>query len=262
MQLRGILDIGTDGTAGKERHQIRLINLLTIITVSVSSAYLLFYILIQASLPILINSIVILLYLLTTVFIKTKRNSLARIWIFIIFMAHLFILTTAVFTKETGFHFYYFAIPPALFLVFDYDKMTEKLALSILALILFYVCELTRLHLPFITLSASVNRALYLSSILTIFIGIAIVVFIFAHDIRRNEDEQTRLIAELRKNLQEIKTLKGFLPICSVCKKIRDDKGYWNQIEAYIQSHSEAEFSHSLCQDCAKTLYPDLDFED
>lgn len=57
---------------------------------------------------------------------------------------------------------------------------------------------------------------------------------------------------------EEIKKLRGILPICASCKKIRDDKGYWNQIESYIQEHSEAEFSHGICQDCAKKLYPDL----
>ena len=57
---------------------------------------------------------------------------------------------------------------------------------------------------------------------------------------------------------EEIKVLRGFLPICASCKKIRDDKGYWNQIESYIRDHSEAEFSHSICPDCAKKLYPDM----
>ncbi len=56
----------------------------------------------------------------------------------------------------------------------------------------------------------------------------------------------------------EIKTLKGFLPICSSCKKIRDDKGYWNQIESYIREHSEAEFTHGICPECFKKLYPDF----
>ena len=64
---------------------------------------------------------------------------------------------------------------------------------------------------------------------------------------------------KLLKALKEIKTLSGFLPICASCKKIRDDKGYWNQIEAYIQQHSEAEFSHGICPDCAKKMYPYLD---
>jgi hypothetical protein len=56
----------------------------------------------------------------------------------------------------------------------------------------------------------------------------------------------------------KVKTLSGFLPICASCKKIRDDKGYWNQVEAYISEHSEVEFIHSLCPDCMKKLYPDL----
>lgn len=64
---------------------------------------------------------------------------------------------------------------------------------------------------------------------------------------------------EKEKALEEIKTLKGFLPICASCKKIRDDQGYWNQIESYIRDHSEAEFSHSICPECAKTLYPNID---
>lgn len=62
--------------------------------------------------------------------------------------------------------------------------------------------------------------------------------------------------AELRSALAQLKKLSGLLPICAVCKKIRDDKGYWQQIESYISEHSEALFSHSVCPDCAKKLYP------
>lgn len=74
---------------------------------------------------------------------------------------------------------------------------------------------------------------------------------------RRAEQEREQLIGDLRKTLSEVKTLRGFLPICSSCKRIRDDQGYWQQIESYIRDHSEAEFSHGLCQECAKTLYPE-----
>ncbi len=63
---------------------------------------------------------------------------------------------------------------------------------------------------------------------------------------------------QLQKALSEVKQLSGFLPICASCKNIRDDKGYWNQIESYIRDHSEAEFSHSICPDCAKKLYPEF----
>ncbi len=72
------------------------------------------------------------------------------------------------------------------------------------------------------------------------------------------EKQKTDLIQELKKALENVKQLSGLLPICSHCKKIRDDKGYWKQIEQYIHEHSEARFSHGICQECAKTHYPDL----
>ncbi len=67
---------------------------------------------------------------------------------------------------------------------------------------------------------------------------------------------------ELQKALNEIKTLSGMLPICSHCKKIRDDSGYWNQIEMYIQAHSEAEFSHGICPACVEIYYPEINLYD
>ena len=74
--------------------------------------------------------------------------------------------------------------------------------------------------------------------------------------------EKDNMIVELKDTLLQVKTLSGLLPICAHCKKIRDDKGYWNQIESYIHEHSEAEFSHSICQECAKKYYPDIDIYD
>jgi hypothetical protein len=78
---------------------------------------------------------------------------------------------------------------------------------------------------------------------------------------KRAEIEKDKLIVELKDALDTVKTLSGLLPICASCKNIRDDSGYWNQIETYIQEHSEAEFSHSICPDCAKKLYPDIDID-
>ena len=72
------------------------------------------------------------------------------------------------------------------------------------------------------------------------------------------EEQRERLVHELKDALANVKQLRGFLPICASCKKIRDDKGYWNQIEAYISAHSEAEFSHGLCPDCAAKYYDDI----
>jgi two-component system, cell cycle sensor histidine kinase and response regulator CckA len=72
---------------------------------------------------------------------------------------------------------------------------------------------------------------------------------------KRAEDEREKLIGELQDAIAKARTLRGLLPICSSCKKIRDDKGYWNQLEAYILEHSEAEFTHGICPDCMKNLY-------
>jgi GAF domain-containing protein len=62
-------------------------------------------------------------------------------------------------------------------------------------------------------------------------------------------------IAKLEKALAEVRTLRGIIPICAGCKKIRNEQGYWQQVEQYIMSHSEAEFSHGLCEDCVESLY-------
>lgn len=75
------------------------------------------------------------------------------------------------------------------------------------------------------------------------------------------EVEHQRLLAEqsvLREALSQVRQLSGLLPICASCKKVRDDHGYWTQIEAYLRDHSEAEFSHSLCPDCGEELYPGM----
>ncbi len=80
-----------------------------------------------------------------------------------------------------------------------------------------------------------------------------------AHDIterKKAEIERDRLISDLQEALAQIKTLRGFIPICAYCKKIRDDEGYWQQIEQYIRDHSDAEFSHGICPDCLAKMHP------
>jgi PAS domain S-box-containing protein len=81
------------------------------------------------------------------------------------------------------------------------------------------------------------------------------------HDIterKKAEEERKKMILQLQDALEKVKTLSGLLPICSFCKKIRDDNGYWNKLEAYIETRSEAEFTHTMCQECARKQYPDI----
>lgn len=70
--------------------------------------------------------------------------------------------------------------------------------------------------------------------------------------------EKQQVIAELKEALENVRTLKGMLPICASCKKIRDDKGYWYQVETYIRDHSDATFTHGICPDCAKKFLADV----
>jgi PAS domain S-box-containing protein len=76
---------------------------------------------------------------------------------------------------------------------------------------------------------------------------------------KQTEAERDRLIRDLQSALAKVKSLSGLLPICAGCKKIRDDKGYWSQVESYVQKHSEARFSHGMCPDCIKKWYPELE---
>lgn len=79
------------------------------------------------------------------------------------------------------------------------------------------------------------------------------------HQAIKNAENKLRLEkAKLEQALAQVKTLSGLLPICSHCKKIRDDQGYWNQIEKYVGEHSNAQFSHGICPECAKKFYPDF----
>ena len=85
--------------------------------------------------------------------------------------------------------------------------------------------------------------------------------FSIVHDItehKKTSEERERLILKLQSALEEIKTLRGIIPICSFCKKIRDDSGFWKQVEVYIKEHSEADFSHSLCPECVQEHYSDI----
>ena len=74
----------------------------------------------------------------------------------------------------------------------------------------------------------------------------------------RNFQAKERLIFELQEAFSKVKTLSGLLPICANCKKIRDDSGYWNRIEAYIAEHADVQFTHGICPECVSKLYPDL----
>ncbi len=79
----------------------------------------------------------------------------------------------------------------------------------------------------------------------------------YAAERKRAQDERERLIGELTDALNTVKKLSGLLPICASCKKIRDETGYWQRVEQYIQEHADVSFTHGLCPECIHRLYPD-----
>ncbi len=93
-----------------------------------------------------------------------------------------------------------------------------------------------------------------------IFWVFALAIFSFRRwrEVVLSEQKLARYNKVLESALTDIKQLKGMIPICASCKKIRDDDGYWHQVEVYIQAHSEADFSHGVCPDCVNALYPEL----
>jgi hypothetical protein len=111
---------------------------------------------------------------------------------------------------------------------------------------------------------ASFQEAIFDAALLSITVFPSLYFFIFKPlnqhitQHRRAEAEKDSLIAELHKALDEVKTLRGIVPICSSCKKIRDDDGFWQQVEIYVSAHSDAMFSHGICPECVERLYPDI----
>jgi len=97
----------------------------------------------------------------------------------------------------------------------------------------------------------------------SIFLVFALAIFSMRRlrEVRKSESVLLHLNEELQKALSEVKQLRGIIPICSGCKKIRDDAGYLHQVESYIHDHTEAQFSHGICPDCMKRLYPDFEGE-
>jgi len=124
----------------------------------------------------------------------------------------------------------------------------------------------TKLQLPVVYLTASSEAAVVKRAKLTDAFGyllkplderllhITIEMALYKH---RMEQERQKLVGDLQEALARVKLLSGLLPICAGCKNIRDEEGYWHQVEAFIRDHSEADFSHSVCPRCARTLYPD-----
>ena len=150
-----------------------------------------------------------------------------------------------------------------------YTKLLIRIYIGISIIFLIFVaarfCSVKSI-IPFdvnFLLSSPQHWVVYISCMATFFMVASVAIQnyrkkmeILIGKIRSQSDELAKSNESLLTALGNIKTLSGLLPICASCKKIRDDKGYWNQLESYIKEHSDAVFSHGICPDCAKQLYP------
>jgi len=148
---------------------------------------------------------------------------------------------------ELGFFVFYFV--PIAIAAWKVGS-TSSYLISILSSIVWFLSDIFSSH-PYSSVFFAIwNTAIRLLSFLIIAYTTSKIRFLLT--------EERKLSNDLRDALEQIKTLSGLIPICASCKKIRDDKGYWNQLETYIQEHTEAEFSHGICPECMKKLYGDV----
>jgi hypothetical protein len=135
--------------------------------------------------------------------------------------------------------------------------------LLLIVLIIFISEALVMLVLDYLHSLTPYQEMLLDAALLSIITFPSLYILVFRplrlHISRRRQAEQQKeeLIEQLQHALHEVTTLQGILPICSSCKRIRDDKGFWQKVESYIQNHSNVEFSHGLCNECIRKHYPD-----
>ena len=153
-------------------------------------------------------------------------------------------------------------LPPLL--IFYFLEQTD----SIVSIIFFFCVAIILLLFPGLFgtfdygMTISFRLLISLLFISIIAYGLESSRYRFSMLLKKSNDDLTLGKEKLEAALSKIKTLSGMLPICSYCKKIRDDKGYWNQIEEYLRDHSNAEFSHSICKECAQKHYPGMKLYD
>lgn len=258
--IKRLLFIGTENQTNQNIHRVLAINTIALSSSVASFIYLIFYIYIKEPIPIFINVTVLFLYNYSIYLNYKSHVDVAGIWVMTVYTVHVFTLGELIFASPTGFHYYLMAVPAVSFFVLSQQQIVYRWISFVLPILLFLFGEFVDLPVAYIHLSERASKNLYFSSILLMFSGIISTVYIFSHSIRQYEASLEKAIQDLKKAMSEIKTLKGLIPICASCKKIRDDKGYWNQLETHIQQHSDAQFSHGLCPDCQENLYGDEDW--
>ena len=173
-------------------------------------------------------------------------------------MLSLAILYNVAIGAGKGAALYWVFILPLLVFFFQgrRDGLISVLFISLLLVLLLFLPGLVHSH--DYGLKTGLRFFLSFSFVAVLGYGLESSRYRFSDMLRKEHEELLHEKANLENALSQIKTLRGLLPICANCKKVRDDSGYWKQIELYIHEHSDAKFSHGICPDCAKELYPHI----
>jgi hypothetical protein len=220
--------------------------------------YTLFYALIGFHLAMLVNSLLFFLIgLCAGIFLKTGSfrwigNSVAMV---------VWVSMSMQISISGGLHSpmvpWLLVAPVSAYLV-DY-RLAGIFWSGIIILTTLFFSGFERLGLVYLNLCPAEKDNIFTVIVLAgFFLFVIILVGLFELERQKNITYQARITQNLQIALAEVKELSGMLPICASCKKIRDDTGYWAQLETYIMEHSKAAFTHSICPDCFRRLYPEL----
>jgi len=239
-----LVELGTQPQKEPKHHQItRLINKVCFFVILIITPHLLLTFYFHSTLATLVQLMAILALGLT-IFLNSKQYfNLARVLTLLIGNFHI-VTMVLILGIESGVYFYFSAaiIAPLFFYTFKglrYILLFGTLTIILTLLIQFFAVDLK----PIVGTPEKLTTFFFYFSV----VGSQLIVFIFV----------LHFYIELQKAHDEVKVLSGFLPICSSCKNIRDDEGYWHQVEVYVRDHTDAKFSHGICPSCAKKLYPE-----
>jgi len=181
---------------------------------------------------------------------KTHRTAASRF-----LLAVACVIAIGYIDSITGYelNFFVFYFLPISFVAWSLGLMAS-VWLSVLSAIAWFVADVLAGHSHSLHFYAVWNTMVRLASFVAI--GTAL------SRVRQLLDQQRRLVEDLRRSLSEIKVLEGFLPICSECKKIRDEQGQWQQLEAYLSEHANTQFSHGYCPQCARNAMREAGFSE
>ena len=140
-------------------------------------------------------------------------------------------------------------------------RVIDLVVILVLAIVVFIVATLFDILERIVAFSQQ-HENWEIDEIITVSIFLVVALAVFSlrrfRELKSSECELKQRYNDLQETQREIHQLRGIFPICASCKKIRDDQGFWHQVESYIRNHSEAEFSHGICPECMKKLYPDF----